>query len=171
MARVFLFTCVLHRAWQKQKLQEPTLFTFSIFRQLCISLLRLKYFTLYTFVLYPVFFVVNWFSNVLYSFEFLTFPKTVNSEHKHFFGGLIHGGRGLIIRNHFCVWSSSHLLQLYLNKVEWNKTKKTRFLQQSAIFLRDSKQKTWCFSQFRTITFIKDIKNPYARQFFNQNKQ
>ena len=124
MARVFLFTCVLHRAWQKQKLQEPTLFTFSIFRQLCISLLRLKYFTLYTFVLYPVFFVVNWFSNVLYSFEFLTFPKTVNSEHKHFFGGLIHGGRGLIIRNHFCVWSSSHLLQLYLNKVEWNKTKK-----------------------------------------------
>lgn len=110
MARVFLFTCVLHRAWQKQKLQEPTLFTFSIFRQLCISLLRLKYFTLYTFVLYPVFFVVNWFSNVLYSFEFLTFPKTVNSEHKHFFGGLIHGGRGLIIRNHFCVWSSSHLL-------------------------------------------------------------
>ena len=96
MARVFLFTCVLHRAWQKQKLQEPTLFTFSIFRQLCISLLRLKYFTLYTFVLYPVFFVVNWFSNVLYSFEFLTFPKTVNSEHKHFSVGLYTGGGGLL---------------------------------------------------------------------------
>ena len=64
-------------------------------------------------------------------------------------------GAGLkaYIRNHFCVWSSSHLLFVSQKKGMENGIRQKNQCCFSKIL--DSKQCTWCLSQFGTISFIK----------------